>query len=81
MTITIRIDDIIEYRPDTGRKTPPLPRPVSRRIGIRYWQEEGPEARQSGGVRLYGKTKEEADTLTLETIISMLKEAWPDVQT
>ena len=81
MTITIKIDDIVEYRPDTGRRTPPQPRQVSRRIGIRYWPEGGPEARQSGGVRLYGKTKEEADTLTLETIISMLKEAWPDVQT
>lgn len=81
MTITIRIDDIIEYRPDTGRKTPPPPRPVSRRIGIRYWREDSTEDfRQSGGVRLYGKTKEEADTLTLDTIISMLKEAWPSVQ-
>ena len=80
MTITIKIDDIVEYRPDPGRKTIAPPRPISRRIGIRYWPEGGPEAKQSGGVRLYGKTKEEADTLTLDTIISMLKEAWPSVQ-
>jgi len=81
MTITIKIDDIVEYRPDTGRKTPPPPRVVSRRIGIRYWREDSTEGfRQSGGVRLYGDAKEKADERTLDTIISMLKEAWPDVQ-
>ena len=80
MTITIRIDDIIEYRPDTGRKTPPLPRPVSRRIGIRYWQEGGTEdIRQGGSLQTSGMSAHEADTHTLELITKMLREMWPEV--
>lgn len=79
MTITIRTDDIVEYPPDTGRRKAPQPRRLSRKISIKYFPDDGrPETRQSEGIRLYGMTDDEADALTLETIIAMLREKWQE---